>query len=107
MSKRTIYRTRNNSDTQKLASIFTVFFHMLVIAGVVLAAAGSSNLQKHHDQHPEMEKFQKMVKAGIVLLTISWAMLVAYAGLAFGTPPHARNNGSVARAGKVVSSHFL
>lgn len=107
MNKRTIYRTRNNSNTKKFTSIFAVFFHMLVIAGIVLAAAGSSNLQKHHDQPAEMEKFQKMVKVGIVLLTVSWAMLVGLVGLAFGTPPHARNNGSVARAGKVVSSHSL
>lgn len=74
-------------------------YHMAVVAGVALTAAGSVKLEKHEEP---IEKAERMVKAGMAILTVAWGILVGFAGLSwFG--PRARDSG-LTRAGTVVSS---
>lgn len=76
-----------------------VVYHMAVVAGVALTAAGSVKLEKHEEP---IEKAERMVKVGMAILTIAWGILVGFAGLSwFG--PVARESGHM-RAGTVVSS---
>lgn len=62
---------------------------------------GSAKLQKH--QQP-IEKAENIVKAGIEILTICWAALVAGAVFSFITPARKSAGG---RAGTIVSSLYL
>lgn len=75
---------------------------MLVAGGVALTAAGSAKLQHH--QEP-LDRAEKIVKVGIVILTVCWAILVGWTGLSFSAP-RARD-GPVVRAGTVVSKPFF
>lgn len=77
-------------------------YHMLVVAGVALTAAGSAKLQAH--QEP-IDKADKMVKAGISILTVAWVALVGWTGLSFYAPRG--RNSQLAAAGTVVSLSLL
>ncbi|KAJ5316744.1 hypothetical protein PENANT_c016G11537 [Penicillium antarcticum] len=68
---------------QKLEWALSLFYHIFVIGGVALTAAGSAKLQKH--QQP-IEKAENIVKAGISILTICWAALVGGTFISFVTP---------------------
>lgn len=68
---------------KKLEWAQALFFHTLVGAGVALAAAGSAKLQ-NHDQ--PIDKAEKMIKVGIVILAVSWGILVGWTGLSFRAP---------------------
>ncbi|KAL2022921.1 hypothetical protein VTK56DRAFT_4136 [Thermocarpiscus australiensis] len=72
-------------------------YHMLVVAGVALTAAGSAKLQEHKQP---LDKAEKMTKAGIAILTVAWGILVAWTGLSF-TAPRGRNF-SLTRVGTVL-----
>ena len=86
---------------KKLEWAQALFFHTLVGAGVALAAAGSAKLQ-NHDQ--PIDKAEKMIKVGIVILAVSWGILVGWTGLSFRAP---KGDGPVVRAGTTVRSPFL
>lgn len=68
------------------------------MAGVVLTAIASAKLQRREQP---IEKAERQVKAGMAILTISWAVLVGWTGLAFMGP---RRMSPVVRDGTVVSS---
>ena len=75
-------------------------YHMLVVAGVVLTAAGSTKLQEHEQP---LEKAEKIAEAGISILAVAWGVLVGWTGFSF-IAPRGRNS-SLARAGNVVSTY--
>ena len=82
----------------KAPVIFEFFVHGLVAAGVILTAIGSSKLQRIDES---IDNAEKMVKAGIALLTAAWGILVGLAGLSFAAPR--TKYGAVVRAGTIVS----
>jgi hypothetical protein len=86
---------------QKLEWALSLVYHIFVVGGVALAAAGSAKLQKH--QQP-VEKAESIVKAGIAILTICWAALVGGAIISFITPS---TKSAVGRGGTTVSSLYL
>lgn len=75
--------------------------HGLVAAGVVLTAIGSSKLQRIDES---IDNAEKMVKAGIALLTAAWGILVVLAGLSFAAPRTKYD--AVVRAGTIVSFSY-
>ncbi|KAJ6049465.1 uncharacterized protein N7446_007204 [Penicillium canescens] len=81
---------------QKIEWALSLFYHIFVVGGVALTAAGSAKLQKH--QQP-IEKAENIVKAGIVILAICWAALVPGTVFSFITPARKRAGG---RAGTVL-----
>lgn len=86
---------------QKNEWVLVLVYHLAVVAGVALTAAGSANLQHPSAEHP-VEKSLKMVKAGIAILAVSWGALVAWAGATFTTRGNTNENASAARAGSMV-----
>lgn len=86
---------------KKLEWAQALFFHILVGAGVALAAAGSAKLQDHEQS---TDKAEKMIKVGIVILAICWGVLVGWTGLSFRAP---RGDGPVVRDGTMVCSRSL
>ncbi|KAL1882533.1 hypothetical protein Plec18167_002949 [Paecilomyces lecythidis] len=82
----------------KIEQVLSLLFHMLVVAGVALTAAGSAKLE-HHQQ--PIDKDESIVKAGIALLTVSWGVLAGWTAQSF-TAPRATHN--VARAGTLLLS---
>lgn len=91
---RRIYRVAG-LDT-KLEWAFALVYHIVVVGGVALTAAGSAKLQSHEEP---IDKAEKIVKAGIAILTVCWVALVAVTGLTFAVP--ARKS-VVGRAGTTV-----
>lgn len=91
---------------QKLETVLALAFHILVVGGVALTAAGSAKLQNHDQPFEKIEKAEKIVKAGIAILAVAWGVLVGFAALSF-TAPRATNSSSVMRAGTVVSYSSL
>ncbi|EYE92984.1 uncharacterized protein EURHEDRAFT_461230 [Aspergillus ruber CBS 135680] len=81
---------------KKLEWAQALFFHILVGAGVALAAAGSAKLQDHEQS---TDKAEKMIKVGIVILAICWGVLVGWTGLSFRAP---RGDGPVVRDGTMM-----
>ncbi|KAJ5776500.1 uncharacterized protein N7511_001511 [Penicillium nucicola] len=81
---------------QKLEWALALLYHIFVVGGVALTAAGSAKLQKH--QQP-VETADGIVKAGIAILTICWAALVGGIVFSFITP--ARTS-AVGRAGTTL-----
>lgn len=96
MIKRRLFRIHNVN--QKLEMALGLLFHFPVIAGVALTAAGSSKLQA---KEQPIEKAEQLVKAGMAILTVTWAILVGWTALSL-TAPRAQN--VKARAGTVVCS---
>ncbi|CAI7587268.1 unnamed protein product [Penicillium bialowiezense] len=76
-----IYRVAG-LDT-KLEWAFALVYHIVVVGGVALTAAGSAKLQSHEEP---IDKAEKIVKAGIAILTVCWVALVAVTGLTFAVP---------------------
>ncbi|KAJ5335983.1 hypothetical protein MYU51_020133 [Penicillium brevicompactum] len=68
---------------QKLEWTFALVYHIVVVGGVALTAAGSAKLQSHEEP---IDKAEKIVKAGIAILTVCWVALVAATGLTFAVP---------------------
>jgi hypothetical protein len=62
---------------KKTEWLLVIKFHMFVGAGVALLAAGSSRLQKADATSHDLG----ILKAGIVLLTLSWIILIAWTGI--------------------------
>ncbi|KAF7715290.1 Uncharacterized protein PECH_007298 [Penicillium ucsense] len=82
---------------QKLEWVAVLAYHMLVVAGVALTAAGSVKLQQH--QAPT-DKAENIVKAGISILVVAWGVLVGWAGLSF-LAPRGRTS-QLAKAGTIL-----
>ncbi|KAJ9398044.1 hypothetical protein DTO282F9_4954 [Paecilomyces variotii] len=82
----------------KLEQVLGLLFHMLVIAGVALTAAGSAKLQAHQQS---IDKDESIVKAGISILTVSWGVLVGWTAQSFTAQ---RATHGVARAGTLLLS---
>ena len=95
---RRIFRIQNINH--KVEWAFALFYHIPVVVGVALTAAGSSKLQHHEDP----EKSLKTVKAGMAILVVSWAILVGWTGFTF-TAPRAMN-AKRDRVGTVVCCYF-
>ncbi|GFF49216.1 hypothetical protein IFM61606_04852 [Aspergillus udagawae] len=81
----------------KMEWVSVLAYHMLVVAGVALTAAGSAKLQEHEQP---LDKAEKIAKAGISILVVAWGFLVGWAGFSF-TAPRGRNS-SLTRAGTVL-----
>lgn len=79
--RRRIYRIAGFD--QKLEWTFALVYHIVVVGGVALTAAGSAKLQSHEEP---IDKAEKIVKAGIAILTVCWVALVAATGLTFAVP---------------------
>ncbi|KAJ5554877.1 hypothetical protein N7535_007320 [Penicillium sp. DV-2018c] len=82
---------------KKVEWVFVLAYHMLVVAGVALTAAGSVKLQKHEQP---IDKAEKITKAGIAILAVAWGVLVGWTGISF-IAPRGRNS-SLTRAGNVL-----
>ncbi|KAL4888818.1 integral membrane protein [Aspergillus ambiguus] len=82
---------------KKMEWVSVLAYHMVVVAGVALTAAGSAKLQKHEQP---IDKAEKIAKAGISILAVSWAVLVAWTGFSF-IAPRGRNS-SLTRAGTIL-----
>ncbi|KAF9890657.1 hypothetical protein FE257_005788 [Aspergillus nanangensis] len=90
---------RIESLDKKMEWVSVLAYHMLVVAGVALTAAGSAKLQTH--QQP-IDKAEKITKVGISILTVAWGFLAGWTGLSF-LAPRGRNS-SITRAGTVLLS---
>lgn len=75
-------------------------YHMLVVAGVALTAAGSAKLQEHEQP---LDKAEKIAKAGIAILAVAWVILVAWTS--FSLVASRGRNSSLTRAGTVVCTY--
>ncbi|KAJ5123971.1 uncharacterized protein N7515_007796 [Penicillium bovifimosum] len=87
---------------KKLEWVFVLAYHMLVVAGVALTAAGSVKLQKPKNplDTADLDKADKIVKAGISILAVAWGVLVGWTSFSF-IAPRGRNS-SLTRAGNVL-----
>lgn len=94
---RRIYRIHKLDEKREW--VLALAFHMLVVGGVALAAAGSAQLQS--TQQPPPDNAEKIAKAGTTILAISWAILVAWTRVSF-TAPRAKEN-TRTHAGTIVS----
>lgn len=81
---------------QKLEWALALFYHIFVVGGVALTAAGSAKLQSHEEP---VEKAEKLVKAGIGILTVCWVALVAGTVASFIAPVR---KSALGRAGTMV-----
>lgn len=70
-----IYRHRNLNT--KVEWIKILLFHLQVTGGVALLAAGASGLQSSNPSSSD----QALVKVGIAILTVAWAVLFGWAML--------------------------
>jgi hypothetical protein len=82
---------------KKMEWVSVLAYHMLVVAGVALTAAGSAKLQEH--EHP-LDKAEKIAKAGIAILAVAWGIVVAWTS--FSLVASRGRNSSLTRAGTVV-----
>ncbi|THC93877.1 hypothetical protein EYZ11_006629 [Aspergillus tanneri] len=82
---------------KKMEWVSVLAYHMLVVAGVALTAAGSAKLQGHEQP---LDKAEKIVKAGISILAVAWGFLVGWTAFSF-IAPRGRNS-SLTRAGTVL-----
>ncbi|KAK4868016.1 hypothetical protein LT330_007675 [Penicillium expansum] len=82
---------------KKMEWVCALAYHMLVVAGVALTAAGSVKLQKHEQP---LDKAERITKVGISILAVAWAVLVAWTGFSF-IAPRGRNS-PLMRAGNVL-----
>lgn len=87
-----------HSLDKKLEWASVLAYHILVVAGVALTAAGSAKLQQHEQP---LDKAEKITKAGMSILAVAWGVLVGWTGLSFIAPR--RRNSSLMCAGTVVS----
>ncbi|CAG8153467.1 unnamed protein product [Penicillium salamii] len=83
---------------QKLEWALALFYHIFVVGGVALTAAGSAKLQSHEEP---VEKAEKLVKAGIGILTVCWVALVAGTVASFIAPVR---KSALGRAGTMLLS---
>ncbi|KAL6232202.1 hypothetical protein BDW75DRAFT_247340 [Aspergillus navahoensis] len=88
---------RIQSLDKKMEWVSVLAYHMLVVAGVALSAAGSAKLQEHKQP---LDKAEKIAKAGISILAVAWGFLVGWTGFSFIAPR--RRNSSLTRAGTVL-----
>lgn len=89
---------RIQAHDKRIEWLSVLLYHMLVVAGVALTAAGSVKLQKREQP---LDKAMKLTKAGIAILAVAWGILVGWTGLSF-ISPRGRNS-SLTRAGHAVS----
>ncbi|KAJ5295487.1 hypothetical protein N7508_010308 [Penicillium antarcticum] len=82
---------------KKMEWVSVLAYHMLVVAGVALTAAGSAKLQEHEQP---LDKAEKITEAGISILAVAWVILVGWTGFSF-MAPRGRNS-SLTRAGNVL-----
>lgn len=92
---RRTYRIHNVDQKQEWAA--ALIYHIPVVVGVALTAAGSSKLQ-HHEQ--PIEKAETLIRAGMAILTACWVLLAAWTALAFRAPK--AKNADRVNAGNVV-----
>ncbi|KAJ5822848.1 hypothetical protein N7447_005188 [Penicillium robsamsonii] len=88
---------RIQSLDKKMEWAFVLAYHMLVVAGVALTAAGSVKLQEHNQP---LDKAKNIAKAGISILAVAWGVLAGWTGFSF-IAPRGRNS-SLTRAGNVL-----
>ncbi|KAG2420409.1 hypothetical protein HFD88_005210 [Aspergillus terreus] len=82
---------------KKMEWVFVLAYHMLVVAGVALTAAGSAKLQQHEQP---LDKAERMAKVGIAILAAAWGGLAGWTAFSFIIPRG--GNSSLARAGTVL-----
>ncbi|GFF74390.1 hypothetical protein CNMCM6936_000548 [Aspergillus lentulus] len=82
---------------KKMEWVSVLAYHMLVVAGVALTAAGSAKLQEHEQP---LDKAEKIAKAGIAILAVAWVILVAWTS--FSLVASRGRNSSLTRAGTVL-----
>ncbi|CAG8898776.1 unnamed protein product [Penicillium egyptiacum] len=82
---------------KKMEWVSVLAYHMLVVAGVALTAAGSAKLQEHEKP---LDKAENIVKAGISILAVAWGILAGRTGFSF-IASRGRNS-SLTRAGTVL-----
>lgn len=58
---------------KKMEWVSVLAYHMLVVAGVALTAAGPVKLQEHKQP---LDKAAKIAKEGIAILAVAWGVLV-------------------------------
>ncbi|RHZ53566.1 uncharacterized protein CDV56_103643 [Aspergillus thermomutatus] len=88
---------RIHSLDKKMEWVCVLSYHMFVVAGVALTAAGSAKLQTHEQP---LDKAAKIAKAGIAILAVAWGVLVAWTGVSFAAPRG--RNSSLTRAGTLL-----
>ncbi|CBF82328.1 hypothetical protein AN9205.2 [Aspergillus nidulans FGSC A4] len=89
------YRIQSLDKKLEWAAVFA--YHILVVAGVALTAAGFAKLQQHEQP---LDKAEKITKAGISILAVAWGVLVGWTGLSFIAPR--RRNSSLMSAGTAL-----
>lgn len=103
MQYRRILRIPNLN--KKFEWVLALFYHILVVGGVALTAAGSAKLQKTDQTADDMHKAERIVKVGMAVLTLSWIALVGWTGISF-TGPRPRSD-RVGNAGSTVSPFHI
>ncbi|KAK2768746.1 hypothetical protein FQN54_000602 [Arachnomyces sp. PD_36] len=83
---------------KKLEWLIQLVFHMLVVGGLALTVVGTVKLQNHEQP---IDKAEKITKAGISIMAVSWGVLVGLTGVSF-MGPRAKNDSPVARAGTTL-----
>jgi hypothetical protein len=68
---------RNSSLDKKMEWALVLFFHIIVAAGISILATGVSDLQSGTGTSTD----SVLVKVGISILTVSWFILVVWAGI--------------------------
>lgn len=81
----------------------TVLFHILVTTGVVIVASGASSLQSSDVKSADASTDASLVKVGISLLTLSWAIIAIASVLTLARPAKSPMSKSTAAAGTKVS----
>jgi hypothetical protein len=81
----------------------TLLFHILVTTGVAIVATGASGLQSSNTKPADASKDISLEKAGISLLTLSWAITAIVSVWTLARPAKSPQPRSAAVAGTRVS----
>lgn len=101
MNRRTYYC---DPLDKKVEWTVVLLFHGIATTGVAILAIGVSNLDSSNVKPSDVSTDETLVKAGIALLTLSWAIVAIVSVWALAHPAKSRKSKSVITAGTRVSA---
>ncbi|KAL7917648.1 hypothetical protein ACQKWADRAFT_26901 [Trichoderma austrokoningii] len=84
---------------KKVETAATLLFHILVTTGVATVASGASKLQSSNVKPEDVSKNTSLVKIGISLLTLSWAVIAIASVWTLARPATSPQSKSISAAG--------
>lgn len=100
MNRRTYY---SDPVTKKVKWTVLLSFHLIVSTGVAILVTGASNLQSSNVKPSDVSKDTSLVKLGMALLTIAWAMIAIISVWTLARPAQFTTSKSSTAVGTRVS----